>query len=213
MDEQTRARLDDYVTSLYARPDAALAAIQDEAGRHALPQISLQPHEGRLLQVLARAVSARRIVEIGTLAGYSGTWLARALPDDGRLYTLELNPKHAAVARANFERAGVGGRVEVLEGDALALLDGLRARGPFDLVFIDADKERYPQYLDWAVDNLRVGGLVTAHNAFRHGGVLAPAADADRAMHAFNRALAEHPRLLATIIGVGDGMAVGIKLS
>ncbi|MGQ9887615.1 MAG: O-methyltransferase [Aggregatilineales bacterium] len=213
MDEQTRARLDDYIISLYAQPDAALTAIQDEAARHALPQISLRPHEGRLLQVLARAVNARRIVEIGTLAGYSGTWLARALPDDGRLYTLELNPKHAAVARANFERAGVGGRVEVLEGDALALLDSLRARGPFELVFIDADKERYLQYLDWAVDHLRVGGLVTAHNAFRHGGVLALAADADHAVHAFNRALAEHPRLLATIIGVGDGMAVGVKLS
>lgn len=213
MDEQTRAGLDDYVANLYARPDAALEAIQEEAARQALPQISLQPHEGRLLQLLARAVSARRIVEIGTLAGYSGTWLARALPDDGRLYTLELNPKHAAVARANFERAGVGGRVEVLEGDALALLDGLRARGPFDLVFIDADKERYPQYLEWAVDNLRAGGLVTAHNAFRHGGVLDPATEADHATHAFNRALAEHPRLLATIIGVGDGMAVGIKLS
>lgn len=213
MDEQIRARLDDYVTGLYARPDAVLDAIQGEAARHNLPQISLKPHEGRLLQLLARAINARRIVEIGTLAGYSGTWLARALPDDGRLYTLELNVEHAAVARANFERAGLAERVTVLEGDALALLDGLRAHSPFDLVFIDADKERYPQYLEWAIDNLRVGGLVTAHNAFRHGGVLDPLTDADRAVHAFNRALAEHPRLLATIISVGDGLAVGIKLS
>jgi caffeoyl-CoA O-methyltransferase len=213
MDEQMRARLHDYVTNLYAAPDDALRAIQAEAARHDLPQISLNPSEGRLLQVLARAVNARRAVEIGTLAGYSGTWLARALPADGRLYTLEMNPKHAVVARANFEQAGVGERVEVLEGDALALLDGLRAHGPFDLVFIDADKDRYPQYLDWAVENLRAGGLVTAHNAFRHGGVLSPETDADHAMHAFNRALAEHPRLLATIIDVGDGMAVGVKLS
>jgi caffeoyl-CoA O-methyltransferase len=213
MDETTQSRLNDYVTDLFATPDDIMRAIQDEAARHDLPQISLRPDEGRLLQVLARAVGARCAVEIGTLAGYSGTWLARALPDDGILYTLEMNPKHAQVARANFERAGLGGRVQVLEGDALALLAGLSAQGPFDLVFIDADKERCSQYLDWAVDNLRVSGMVAAHNAFRHGAVLAPQTDSDHAMHAFNRSLAQHPRLLATIIGVGDGMAVGIKLS
>lgn len=212
MDERMRQRLDEYVTDLFAAEDDALRWIQAETIRREMPQISLRPSEGQMLHVLARSVNARRAVEIGTLAGYSGTWLARALPEDGRLFTLEMNPMHASVARESFRRAGVGERVEVLEGEALATLERLRAEGPFDLVFIDADKGAYPQYLAWAVDNLRVGGMVVAHNAFRHGAIVAPETEADKAMDAFNRALADHPALSGIIIGVGDGMAVGIKL-
>ncbi len=151
------------------------------------------------------------MVEIGTLAGYSGVWLARALPNDGKLYTLEKSSKHAALARQSFQRAGVGERVELLEGSAQDSLAKLSKRGPFDLVFIDADKGSYPAYLEWAAGNLRAGGLVAAHNAFRSGQVLDPQGDDDRIMDEFNRALAGHPHFDGMILAIGDGMAVGVK--
>jgi len=211
MDEAVRAKLDQYVVDLFVNEDDALRSIQGEADRNDMPRISLQPHEGRLLQFLALASGARKAVEIGTLAGYSGVWLARGLPADGKLYTLEVSSKHARVARGSFERAGVGSKVEILEGAALDSLKKLSSKGPFDLVFIDADKEGYPQYLAWAVENLRPGGMVAAHNAFRGGSVIAPKEEGDRAMDAFNRALASDGRLESTILAIGDGMAVGIK--
>lgn len=211
MDEQTRNALDQYVTNLFAAEDEVFRWIQAEADRHELPRISLKPHEGRLLQVLALAVGAKKAVEIGTLAGYSGTWLARALPADGKLYTLEKSSKHAQVARASFVRAGVADKVEVLEGDALHSLKKISAHSPFDLVFIDADKAGYPHYLAWAVENLRPGGIVAAHNAFRGGSIVNPQTEDDHGMDSFNRALAQHEHLESTIIAIGDGMAVGIK--
>lgn len=211
MDEVVRAKLDEYVVDLFVNEDDALRSIQGEADRNDMPRISLQAHEGRLLQFLALASGARKAVEIGTLAGYSGVWLARGLPADGKLYTLEVSSKHARVARNSFERAGVGSKVEILEGDALDSLKKLSSKGPFDLVFIDADKEGYPQYLAWAVENLRPGGIVAAHNAFRGGAIIEPRDEGDRAMDAFNRTLADDSRLESTILAIGDGMAVGIK--
>lgn len=200
-----------YVTEIFAAEDDALQWIQEETRRNNMPQISLSPQEGRLLQFLVRSVGARKAVEIGTLAGYSGTWLARALPEDGRLITLEMDSKHARVARANFERAGVSGKVELIEGPALSSLKNIQDRGPFDFVFIDADKGGYPRYLEWAISTLRFGGMVAAHNAFRGGGVINPGNDDDRGMHHFNRSIAEDKRLFSTILAIGDGMAVGIK--
>jgi caffeoyl-CoA O-methyltransferase len=211
MDESTQAAVGRYVSELFAQEDPVLLAIQADTARNAMPQISLAAHEGRLLQFLVHAVGARRAVEIGTLAGYSGTWLARALPDDGKLYTLEVSPKHAEVARASFARAGLSHKVELLEGPALESLQRLTAHGPFDFVFIDADKSGYPDYLRWAVDHLRPGGMVTAHNALRGGRVVSPADADDHGMDTFNRMLAAEPRLFSTILAVGDGMAAGIK--
>lgn len=211
MDADTRAQLDSYVSDLYAQEDDTLRWIQQEASRHELPTISLKPFEGRLMQLLVNLVGAKKIVEIGTLAGYSGVWMARALPADGKLYTLEKSSKHAQVARASFQRASVADKVEVLEGDARESLHKLSAHGPFDLVFIDADKASYPDYLAWAVDNLRPGGVVTAHNAFRGGSILQPQSDEDHAMLAFNRSIADNPQLDSMILAVGDGMAVGVK--
>jgi caffeoyl-CoA O-methyltransferase len=210
-DSNLLVRLDDYINELFSPEDDVLRWIQAEAGRQGLPSISVQPFEGRLLQILLRSVGARKVVEIGSLAGYSGVWMARALLPGGRLITLEKSSKHAAVARASFERAGVSDRVELREGDAMTLLGKLSGEGPFDFVFIDADKGSYPQYLAWTVDNLRAGGMVAAHNALRDGRVLAPESDDDRMMDAFNRALAADPRLDSFVIGVGDGMALGIK--
>ena len=200
-----------YVTEIFAAEDDSLRQIQEETRHNNMPQISLAPQEGRLLQFLVHSVGARKAVEIGTLAGYSGTWLARALPEDGKLITLEMDSKHARVARANFERAGVSGKVELIEGPALHSLEKIQDRGPFDFVFIDADKGGYPRYLEWAISNLRPGGMVAAHNAFRGGGVVNPGNDDDRGMHQFNRSIAEDKRLFGTILAIGDGMAVGIK--
>jgi caffeoyl-CoA O-methyltransferase len=211
MNEELRGKLDQYVVDLFATEDHVLKGIQAEADRNDMPRISLKNHEGRLLQFLALAVGARKVVEVGTLAGYSGVWLARALPADGKLYTLEVSSKHAKVARSSFERAGVSSKVELIEGAAMDSLKNLSSKGPFDLVFIDANKEGYPDYLNWAVENLRPGGMVAAHNAFRGGNVITPQSDDDRAMDGFNRALANNPRLQSTILAIGDGMAVGIK--
>jgi caffeoyl-CoA O-methyltransferase len=211
LNDLTRAKLDDYVSELYVNEDEVLKGIQAEAERQQMPAISVRPFEGRLLQFLVYSTNAKKVIEIGALAGYSGTWIARALPADGKLYTLEKSSKHAAVARSSFERAGVSNKVELLEGDAQDSLKKLTSKGPFDLIFIDADKPGYPAYLAWSVDNLRPGGMVAAHNAFRSGKVLAPESDDDRAMDAFNRALAAESRLESFILAIGDGMAVGVK--
>lgn len=211
MNETIRANLNQYITDLFAPEDDVLMWIQAEAARSELPAISVQAHEGRLLQLLVHAIGARKIVEIGTLAGYSGVWLARALPPGGKLYTLEKSSKHAAIARNNFTRAKVDDRVELLEGAALDSLVKLNSQAPFDLVFIDADKSSYLMYLAWSIDHLRPGGMIAAHNALRAGNIITPQNDDDHTMRAFNEALAADPRLHSTILAVGDGMAVGIK--
>lgn len=211
MSDDLRERFDHYIGQLFTEEDDVLRWIQAEADRHELPQISVQVFDGYLLAWLVRFVRARRVVEIGTLAGYSGTWMARALPDDGKLYTVEKSAKHADVARRSFEHAGLEDKVEVHQGEALAILDNLSSKGPFDLVFIDADKTGYPDYLRWAVANLRSGGVVAAHNAYRSGRIFEPETDDDRGMAAFNEALAAHPELDGIIIPMGDGMAVGVK--
>lgn len=211
LNDHQRARLDDYIDSTFVQEDDALRWIQAEATRSGLPAISVRPYEGRLLQMLVHMNAARNVVEIGALAGYSGTWLARALPPDGKLHTLEKNSKHASIARSSFVRAGVADRVELWEGDSHTSLEKLAAHKPFDLVFIDADKNSYPAYLEWAAANLRPGGMLAAHNAFRSGRVLAPESDDDRAMLAFNQLLANDSRFESFILAIGDGMAVGVR--
>jgi caffeoyl-CoA O-methyltransferase len=211
LSDELRARFDDYIGELFAPEDDALILIQNEAQRSELPPISVRPADGRLLQLLIHSIGARTAVEIGTLAGYSGTWIARALPDDGRLYTVEMSAKHAQVSRANFERAGVGHKVEIIQGPALEMLAGLSPRGPFDFVFIDADKSSYLGYLRWAVDNLRPGGIVTAHNAYRDGRILEPENDDDVIMRDFLSALASDDRLISLVVPLGDGMAIGLR--
>lgn len=211
MNENTREQLNDYITTLYGAEDGVLQHIQAETTRNNMPEISLAAHEGRLLQFLAEMVGAKLIVEIGTLAGYSGTWLARALPEGGKLITLEVSSKHAAVARNNFEEAGLSAKVDLREGQAGELLDNVSAEGPFDMVFIDADKPSYPDYLEWAIENVRPGGIITAHNALQGGGILNPQNSSAHGMAKFNERLAQDSRLSSMIFNVGDGMAVGIK--
>lgn len=165
------SRVDSYITDLFARPDDALTAALLASEAAGLPTINVSPPQGKLLQVLAIAVGARAILEIGTLGGYSTIWLARALPPNGRLVTLEADQKHAEIARANIARAGLSDRVELRLGRALDTLPRLAAerRGPFDFIFIDADKPSYAEYFSWALKLSRAGTLIIGDNVIRKG--------------------------------------------
>lgn len=211
MSDELRKRFDKYIGDLFAQEDDVLKSIRSEIEHHNMPAISVQAFDGYLLQWLMRIVGVRTAVEIGTLGGYSGTWIARALPDDGILYTLELSDKHAQVARGNFKKAGVSHKVEIIVGDAQDTMKQIANSAPFDMVFIDANKGAYLDYLRWAVDHVRPGGMVTAHNTYRDGRVMTPESDEEHIIANFNRALAEDPRLRSIIIPIGDGMAVGIR--
>lgn len=221
MDKEQWAAVDQYINTLLDPPDAALDDALRASAAAGLPEIAVSPSHGALLTVLARAVGARRILEIGTLGGYSAIRLARALPPDGRLVTLEVNPRHAEVARSNIARAGLADRVEVRLGPALASLAALAGQGgdPFDLVFIDADKAGYTEYLHASLRLSRPGTLIIADNVVRQGRVIEPG-DEDvnvRGARRFNEALAAEPRLMATIVqtvGVKgyDGLAIGVVL-
>ena len=179
MSDEPWIAFDRYVADLFLPPDPALDAALEDAKAAGLPSISVSAAQGRLLHVLALALGARRILEVGTLAGYSAIWLARALPAGGRLITLEADPTHAAVARANLARAGLDAVVEVREGRAAETLPRLVAdgAGPFDLIFIDADKPGYADYLGWALNLSRPGTLIVADNVVRKGQVADDASD------------------------------------
>jgi caffeoyl-CoA O-methyltransferase len=213
LDESTREALNTYVRDLYAPEDALLREIREETRRENLPQISIRPEEGRMLQFLVAAVGAKKAVEVGTLAGYSGVWLARALPPDGLLYTLDISPKHAEVARQSFDKAGLDGRVQQRLGEAMESLADLSAEGPFDVLFIDAEKEDYPAYLEWGLSNVRPGGLILAHNAFWSGRLVDPAYQdhpGAQGLRAYHRTVAEDERLEGTVIPVGDGIIASL---
>ncbi len=207
-------RIDSYVENLFATPDSALEAALRRSSESGLPKINVSPNEGRLLQLLAEIAGARRILEIGTLGGYSTIHLARALPEEGGMISLELNETHAEVARENITEAGLGEKVEVRAGDARALLAEMVEEGiePFDLTFIDADKEEYPEYLEWAIRLARPGSLILADNTIRGGSVIEPEDKSARVIHKFNESLANDPRLSALILplirGRVDGLAI-----
>ncbi|QES41383.1 methyltransferase [Streptomyces venezuelae] len=199
--------VDDYFTDLLAPADDALTAALRDSDAAGLPRIAVAPNQGKLLHLLAQIQGARRILEIGTLGGYSTIWLARALPADGRLVTLEYNPAHADVARGNLARAGLDKIVDVRVGAALDSLTVLGAEHaahpePFDLVFIDADKANNAHYLRWAVELTRPGSLIILDNVVR-GGAVADADGTDPAILGTRSALeliAEHPKLTGTAV-------------
>jgi predicted O-methyltransferase YrrM len=198
--------VDRYITDLFVRSDPALDAALEASTEAGLPAINVSPNQGKLLFLMAKMKGARSILEIGTLGGYSTIWLARALPAGGRLVTLEVNAEYAAVARRSFARAGLADVIELQLGPALDTLPKLA--GPFDMIFIDADKQSYPDYLPWAVRLSRPGSLIVADNVVRSGAVIdANSADpAIQGMRRFNAALAAEPRLIATAI-----QTVGVK--
>jgi predicted O-methyltransferase YrrM len=217
-DEKLARRIDQYIERLFTPPDETLAQNLKDAEAAGLPSINVSANEGKLLYLIAKLARARRILEIGLLGGYSTTWLARALPGDGKLITLELEAKHAAVARKNLDRAGVGERVEIRVGGAP---DSLRAmiqhdEAPFDLIFIDADKPAYVDYLNFAIQLSHPGTVILADNVIRNGRVMAeqPAEEGARGARAYNAALAAHPRLESIVLPIIrenlDGLAISI---
>jgi caffeoyl-CoA O-methyltransferase len=208
--------LSDYVTRTYAPEDPVLSDIRARSAAAGLPDIQVAALDALHLEVLARAAAARRAVEVGTLGGYSGVALLRGMGPDGQLDTIEMSPHHADVARESFRRAGVSDRVRIHVGAAAAVLPTLVGRGPFDLVFIDADKEGYPAYLAWAADNLRAGGVVLLDNAFLFGHLPEPAtgdrAKEIRAMQSVHEALTRGGKFRATVLPTGEGLAFGVRL-
>ena len=211
-------QVDDYIESLFSTNDEALAAALEDSAREGLPSINVSANEGRLLYILAKMSGAKKILEIGTLGGYSTIWLARSLPAGGYLLSLEYNSKHAAVARANIERAGLSGVVEIREGAGLDVLPQIEAEGvaPFDLFFIDADKDNYPGYLEWAIKLSHPGSVILSDNLIRGGDVLSPPPDNSvaRTIARYNRTLATHPRLESIIVPITrentDGLGISI---
>lgn len=204
-----------YIDSLYAPEDAGLLAIRERlvsAGRWG---INIGANEGKILQLLIKLSGVSSVVEIGTLFGYSGVWIARALPAGGRLTTIERDHDCVRMARNAFEECGVADRVKLMEGEALEILRDLR--GPFDMVFIDANKQAYPQYLEWAALNLRSGGVIVADNVLLGGHVVAPEKpeQLSRAqyteMRKFNELIAHDERFFGTILPTNEGLTVAIR--
>jgi predicted O-methyltransferase YrrM len=204
-------RIGEYIAGLFAREDEILASLREEADRTGLPPIAISADEGRLLQVLLTAIGARHVLEVGTLGGYSAIWMARALPPDGRLLSIEIEPEHASFARRYIERAGLSPRVDVRVGRALDVLPSLDGQR-FDAIFLDADKEPLPTYFEWGLRLVRPGGLIIADNAL-WGGRVVDEAEVDEktlAVREFNRRMASDPRVLGIVVPTHDGVAVGV---
>jgi len=202
-----------YISDLFAKEDEPLQFVKDNSSRQGLPAISIEAHEGRFLQLLTRACSARKALEIGTLGGYSGIWIARGLSPGGVLITLEMENKHAEIARGHFKKAGLESVVDIRVGDAHTQLEELSKEAPFDIVFIDAEKTGYIDYLTWAIDNVRIGGIITAHNVLAYGRLLDEkdkSENIERMRH-FNRMAADEKRLISTIYPIGDGILAAVK--
>ncbi|MBD2412329.1 methyltransferase [Nostoc calcicola FACHB-389] len=219
MTQEQWTAVDLYLTDLFVPSDSVLDAVLETSAAAGLPPHNVSPNQGKLLLLLAQLQGARTILEIGTLGGYSTIWLARALPKDGYLITLEANTKHAEVAQSNIVRAGLSDVVELRLGQALSTLPQLAAEGrsPFDLIFIDADKPNNPDYLAWALKLSRRGSLIIADNIVRNGAVIDTASgDANvQGVRSFNELLASEPRVSATALQtVGskgyDGFAIAL---
>ena len=219
MDKEIFDSVDRYILKLVGEEDEALRAADRSITEEKMPPISVSANQGKFLHVLARTCRAKKILEIGTLAGYSTIWMARALPQDGKLISLEFDSNHARVARNNIERAGLGKIVDIRIGKAIDLLPQLQANndGPFDMIFIDADKPPYTEYFQWSLKLAHPGTLIIADNVIREGNVLDPSSTDEmvQGVRRFNEYLSQTKSVTATIIQtVGaklhDGMALAI---
>ena len=206
-----------YVESLFAEEDELLSLVRQEIEKMGKGGIQIRPYEGRLLQFLAQSIGARKIVEVGTLIGYSAIWLARILPSGGKLYSFEKNPDYAAVAKEFFKKAKLSDRIDVHIGDAIQELKGIEGNGPFDMIFIDANKAAYMQYLEWAMKNLRKGGIIVGDNTFLFGNVFAEKRPADvpnaqwETMRKFNQTLADSKDFLSILVPTSEGLTIAVK--
>ncbi len=211
---KTRYKIEETIKRQFAPEDEGLLYALTAARQAGLPEIQISPIQGKLLQLLAAACNAQKILEIGSLGGYSGIWLARALPANGRFITLEINPTHAGLVRKAFDKAGVSNRAEVRVGKALDLLPQLESEAPFDLVFIDADKPPYPQYLEWALRLTRPGSFIVADNCIRRGiAINEPQDEAIVGIVEYNRRIASDPRLISLLLAMDDDYTDGFAIS
>jgi predicted O-methyltransferase YrrM len=219
MDQKIFEAVDQYISDLFIAPDEALTAAEQSHRLENIPLINVSPNLGKLLYLFAKLSKAKKILEVGTLAGYSTIWMAKALPEDGSLISLEIDPRHAEVARRNIDRAGLSSKVEIRVGKAIESLPRLvkEKAGPFDMIFIDADKPPYTEYFEWALKLSRPGTLIIADKVIRDGKVLDQNHDDPMVKGAqrFNTALAANRKVSATIlqtIGIKeyDGMAIAI---
>jgi caffeoyl-CoA O-methyltransferase len=204
-------RAGDYIAGLFSAEDELLASLREEADRTGLPPIAISADEGRLLQVLLTAINARRVLEVGTLGGYSAICMARALPPGGRLVSIEIDPVHAEFARRYMARAGLADRVDIRIGRALDVLPSLDGE-QFDAIFLDADKEPLPTYFEWGLRLVRPGGLIIGDNAL-WGGRAYEGEEPDertRGVREFNRRMATDSRVLSIIVPTHDGVAVAV---
>ncbi|HEX4924903.1 MAG TPA: O-methyltransferase [Bdellovibrionales bacterium] len=207
-----------YAIETFRPLDSKLNAILENSSKAGLPAIQVGPMDGLHLEVLTRAFGARSAVEIGTLGGFSGACIARGLKAGGKLYTFDVNEKNALVAQKAFETAGLSDRVEILVGPALENLPKIERHGPFDLVFIDADKQNYTNYFRWAAKHLRIGGAVLADNTFAFGFIADDTKAGDekpsvQALREFNKTVATDKRFRATILPTGEGLTLAVKIS
>ncbi|CAN5528427.1 O-methyltransferase [soil metagenome] len=219
---QGNPELATYTEELFRPVDAVLERFCAKSQEAGLPQIQVGPMDGRHLEILSRLVRPSRAIEIGTLGGYSGLCIARGMIPGGKLFTFEKSELHAKVARENFEYAKEQGQLpvdfEIFIGSAIENLKKVEDQAPFDLVFIDADKQGYPAYLEWAVQHLRIGGVVIGDNTFAWGEVHRTREKTGNelatigALHEFNRRLANHPQLSGTILPTAEGLTVGVKV-
>jgi len=213
-EEETRHKIETTIARIFAPEDEGLRYALSSAKQAGLPEIQISPIQGKFLQLLAAACNARKILEIGSLGGYSGIWLARALPPGGRFITLEINPAHAEVVRGSFAKAGVSDRTEIRVGKALDLLPQLEGEAPFDLVFIDADKQPYPQYLEWALRLTQPCSIIVADNCIRGGrGFGDPLDEGSAGVVEYNRRIASDPRLTSLDLAMDDDYMDGFAIS
>jgi caffeoyl-CoA O-methyltransferase len=211
---KTRQKIIEEITRKFAAEDDALQHALHAAKQAGLPEIQISPIQGKFLQLLAVACNAQKILEIGSLGGYSGIWLSRALPANGHFITLEINPTHAELVRKAFEQAGVSDRSEVRVGNALDLLPLIEQEAPFDLIFIDADKPPYPRYLDWALRLSRPGSIIVADNCIRSGkGFEEPQDEGMAGIVAYNNRIASDPRLISLNLAMDDDYTDGFAIS
>jgi caffeoyl-CoA O-methyltransferase len=221
MDNTLFSKVDLYINDLFAKEDEVLKNIEPSllAGNSNMPLGGISPNQGKLLQVFARMCNAKKILELGTLGGYSAIWMARALPEDGKLITLEYDVNNIAVAQKNIDAAGLSDKIEIRQGKAIEILEQLKAEnaGPFDMVFMDADKPPYTEYFQMALSMSRPGTIIIADNVVRNAKVLDENSEnaAVKGVRRFNKMLSENKAVTATIlqmVGIKeyDGMAVAV---
>lgn len=219
---QNDPKISDYVINTFKPEDKVLKEVKLNSAHANLPAIQVNDMDGLHLELLIRMSNAKKVVEIGTLGGYSGICIARGIQNNGILHTIEIDQNHADVAKESFKKAEVAHLVKQYVGPAIQILNTLEKEGPFDAVFIDADKTSYPQYLSWAEKNLKIGGIIIGDNTFAFGHINDHESELKKdeelaqkvtALREFNSRLANNPKFRATIFPTGEGLTVGIKIS